>query len=114
TALLGSSEERSIAQRREQVEASARELSSVIASAEVTPALRAILSVPSEGVRVTGISAAPGASDADARMSVTGVASTREALRRYHSAVAALDFVKNADLPLSVYAAETELAFTIM
>lgn len=47
------------------------------------------------------------------RMRISGVASSREGLRAYHSALSVLPFVVSADLPLSVYAKETDIAFTI-
>lgn len=113
SAALGSSEEGALSERSAAVEAQAHILAQLIASPETVPVLEQMLTLPHAGVRITGLSITPSLEGAEAKMSVTGVASARDALRRYYQAVAALPFVASADLPLSVYAAEADIPFTI-
>jgi Tfp pilus assembly protein PilN len=46
-------------------------------------------------------------------MEISGIADTREDLRSYESALSALPFVTNADLPISDYAKASAIPFTI-
>ena len=73
-------------------------------------ALRGILLVPHPGVRITGLSFAPGT---NARMLLVGVATTRESLRSYTATLGTLPYVSNVDLPISAYAKESDIEFTI-
>jgi hypothetical protein len=77
-------------------------------------AVRALLAVASPGVRITGFSyTAPAKAGADASMLVSGVASTRDALRSYTAALGDLPYVKNVDLPISAYAKDSDIDFTL-
>ncbi len=78
----------------------------------ISDIVKAILSVAHPGVHLTGITAdvAPG----ENRLQLSGVADSREALRTYHLALSALPYVATADLPLSAYAKETDIPFSIM
>jgi Tfp pilus assembly protein PilN len=76
--------------------------------------LRSVLSVPSPGVSLTGVSADLDATPAgNNKVRVSGTADSREALRQYHLALSALPNVANADLPLSAYASDTDISFSI-
>ena len=112
-ALFGSSEEQTLGARALDAEADAVVLSGLVALPEALPIVEAILGEPRTGVRISGLSITPSLEGGEAKMSVSGIASTRDALRRYHDALSKLPFVSSADLPLSVYAAEADLPFTI-
>lgn len=87
-------------------------LAAIAMTPEATAAVRQVLELPRTGVRITGV-AVSSPDGGEGRMSVSGVASTRESLRRFHDALSGLPSVARADLPLSVYAAEKDLAFTV-
>jgi len=77
-------------------------------------AIRALLLVPKPGVNLSGFSyTAPQAAGGDASMLITGTASTRDALRSYTLALGALPYIKNVDLPISAYAKESDIPFTL-
>lgn len=72
---------------------------------------KTLLAVPHIGVTITRLTYSTPAPDG--RVTLVGVATTRDALRTYHQALGALSFAKSADLPLSAYAKESEIPFTI-
>ena len=81
-------------------------------------ALRAVLAVPRQGISITGFTFGPPstvtpATSALRTMQITGMAATRENLRTYDAALSALPFVSNADLPISDYAKDNDIPFTI-
>ncbi len=75
--------------------------------------LRQVLAVPRPNVRLTGFTFTPPTKAGLGSMQVSGVAATRESLRSYDQALGALSFVKSADLPISDYAKESNIPFTI-
>ncbi len=78
-----------------------------------TAVLRAVLAAPRTGIVLSGFTFSPSQKGADARATLTGVATTRETLRAYVEQLSALPFVSNADLPISAYAKESAIPFTI-
>jgi hypothetical protein len=80
-------------------------------------ALRAVLDVQRPGITLTGFTFGP-ADNATVKsptkiMQISGIASTRVNLQDYDAALGALPFVSNADLPISDYAKDSEIPFTI-
>jgi hypothetical protein len=76
--------------------------------------VRAVLLVPHTGIHVSTISYASATkSTGTGKMMITGVAATREALRAFDLALSNLPFVANADLPISAYAQESNINFTV-
>ena len=79
--------------------------------------IRAILAQNRPDVRITDISfAAPTGTSGKAavgKIVVSGVAATREALRAYNVALSGLPFITKADLPVSAYARDTDISFSI-
>lgn len=78
---------------------------------KASTATQAVLAVPREGVRLRGLSFAP--SEGGAQMLISGVASSREALRRYEQALAGEPYIASVELPISAYAKESNIDFTI-
>lgn len=80
-------------------------------------AVRVVILIPREGVTLSSITfSAPstaGVVKTPAKMTITGTAATREALRAYDLALSAAPFISNVDLPISAYAKESNIAFTI-
>ena len=73
---------------------------------------QALLAVPQTGISLHALSIdVPAGNKITIR--VSGTASSREELRTYHLALSALSFVSSADLPLSVYAKENDIPFSI-
>ena len=78
-------------------------------------AIRALLVLPRAGIHLTNFTFTPpsGEKENEGRMTVAGMADTRDALRRYSLALSALPFVTSADLPISAYAKERDIPFSI-
>lgn len=88
-------------------------LARLATSTPATAAFRGVLSVPRTGIAISGLSYSQSVKGNDGRMTLTGTAATREALRAYNDALSALPYVSNVDLPISAYAKETAIPFTI-
>jgi hypothetical protein len=77
-------------------------------------AFRAVLQVPHPGIKIAGFTfTAPSGTAHTAQMTVTGTAATRDQLRAYVQALGQLPYVSNADLPISAYAKDNAIPFTI-
>jgi hypothetical protein len=77
------------------------------------PLLAEVLSVAHPGVSLTGFSFVPQKKGKPESVVVSGVAATRDALRSYDLALSRATFVASVDLPVSAYAAESALPFTL-
>jgi hypothetical protein len=76
-------------------------------------ALERLLEVPHANVALSGFSV--DAAVGNVRQGkISGIADSREALRVYHQALTAVPFVTKADLPLSAYAKEADIPFSIL
>jgi type II secretory pathway pseudopilin PulG len=77
-------------------------------------AVRALISIAHPGIKLSGFSyTAPTTASGPASMGISGVADTRDALRSYVDALSHLPYVTKADLPISAYAKENAIPFTI-
>lgn len=76
-------------------------------------AIRAVLTVPHPGITLSGFTYTAPTNTAEAQMTVTGTASTRDALRSYVSSFSQLSYISKADLPISAYAKDIAIPFTI-
>ena len=111
TASLAGSEEQEISMRVAALAADSSHLARLSSVPKASAAVSAIIALPRPGIRLTGFSFAP--EDEGAVMTVSGVASTREMLRRFEQSLASEPYVTAADLPISAYAKESDIAFTI-
>lgn len=112
TQRLEGSEEQEIDARVKGLADDAAYLGRLGAAPKASAAVSAILELPRPGITLTGFSFAP-SSEGEARMHVSGVAMTRESLRAYEQALKAAAFISSADLPISAYAKERDIDFTI-
>lgn len=77
-------------------------------------AVRVVLLVPHPGITLTGFTfSAPTDTNKNAQMMITGKASTRDTLRAYVDALGQLPYVSKADLPISAYAKDSNIPFSI-
>jgi Tfp pilus assembly protein PilN len=87
-------------------------ITALSSSATASTALRAA-PAPRPGISLNGFTFTPPAKGTPGIMEISGVSDTREDLRSYDTALAALPFVTNADLPISDYAQASNIPFTI-
>ncbi len=88
-------------------------LMSLASTPTASAALRAVIEVPRSGIVLNGFVFTPVTNGGAVTMAISGVADTREQLRSYNAALAALPFVSKADLPISAYAKESDISFVI-
>ena len=110
---LAGSEEQQVSARVKTLNDNATYLAQVAVRVSASGAVRAITAVPRPGVRITGISFSSGAPGKPSTMNLTGVAATREALRAYVASLKALPYITAADLPISAYAKESNIEFSL-
>ncbi len=113
TSSLAGGEEKEIGIRVARLEEDAAYLARLATTPKASAAVAAIIAVPRPGVRLTGFSFAP-KDGAEPQMSVTGIAQTREALRRFEQVIGNEPYVTSTDLPISAYAKERDISFTIL
>jgi Tfp pilus assembly protein PilN len=76
--------------------------------------VRGLLEVSRTGVSLESLNyTAPSPDGTGGSIIVSGIASSREALRNFDQSVSGLSYVETTDLPLSAYAKETDIAFTM-
>ena len=85
------------------------------AAPSASGAVRAALSVPHPGISIVSITYTPPgpSSPASAKVVLTGTAATREELRTYDLALSGVPFISSVDLPISAYAQESNIAFSV-
>lgn len=112
-ATLGTTEERQVNDRLATLRSDVGYLSTLDGVPTASAPLKAVLAVPRKGIIVTGFTMTPASGKASSHMSVSGIAASRDALRNYDIALGQLPFVSAADLPISAYAKEQNIPFTI-
>jgi hypothetical protein len=117
TAALASSDEAALSARLDALTKNADILEALGNAPSASAVVRSTLSVSRPGVTLTGFTytAAAGTekSPTPATLLVSGVSATRDALRNYQIALQGASFVKGADLPVSAFAKDSEIPFTI-
>lgn len=109
-----SSEEQELRTRTEALSATVMRLVRLSEAPVASAAIRAVLVVPRPGIRLVGFTFTAPANGQPARMGISGIAGTRDDLRQYEAALRELSFVERADLPISAYAKESAIPFTIV
>lgn len=112
TTTLAGSEEKEISTRVAVLAEDSAHLARLASVPKASAAIRKITALPRPGIRLTGFSFVP-KEGTESTMSVSGVATTREALRTFEQSLADQPFITSADLPISAYAKERDISFTI-
>lgn len=113
TASRATAEERAVADRLSQLRADAARLTRVAALSTGSGLVREMLAIPRPGIRLTGFAVTRGEGETPSVMKVSGVARTRDSLRAYVSALEAAPSVSAAEIPISAYAKESDIPFTV-
>jgi len=113
-ASLASSEGREANARLTALVQNSSYLARLATTSTATASIRSVLALPRSGITLSGFSYSPPArTGVDGRLIIDGVASTREALRTYVQVLGKIPSVTNVDLPISVYAKENDIPFTV-
>ena len=110
TGRLADSKEQEIGSRMASLSERTSYLATATHGATASGALRAFVAMPHKGVHITSFAFIEGK---EARLTITGVAASRETLRAYAGALATLPYVSGVDLPISAYAKESDIPFTV-
>ncbi|MDD3531202.1 MAG: hypothetical protein PHV99_01240 [Candidatus Pacebacteria bacterium] len=79
----------------------------------VSAILRNTLAIPRPGITLSGFSYTPAAPNTAGKLTVSGTALTRDTLRSYQIVLQGAPFAAKADLPVSAYAKDADISFTI-
>lgn len=108
------SQQEEISRRIASLHNNLKRLNTFTAEPHSMPKIKSVLGVAREGIHITSVSSElPGEGGGTFTMRVIGTADTREGLRAYQLALSSLPFVTSADLPLSAFAKESEIPFSI-
>lgn len=110
---LSTREEASLTERLAALTANASALESLSKGRSVSGTLRALLELPRPGITLTTFTYNPAEDKEPPTLLLSGIAATREALRNYQISLDDASFVKSAALPVSAYANDANIAFTI-
>lgn len=113
SASLASGEEQEVGTRLARVEADTEYLKRLDGLPSGTKSMRAVLAVPHVGISLTRFAFTASDKVGESKLSISGVAASRDALQRYNLALGTLPFVSSTDLPISTFAKETDLPFLI-
>lgn len=110
---LSSADEAELSARLTALSSNAGALIALSKGVSISTILRSILAVPRPGITLSGFSYAPAAGKNAATLTVSGSSATREALRNYQLALEDVPLIQSAVLPVSAYASDVDIAFTI-
>ena len=110
---LSSADERELSTRLSALTKNASVLTALAGAPSVSALLRDLLSVPRPGITLSGFSYAPTTGDTSGTFALSGSAATRDALRGYQLALQNAPRVAAASLPVSAYAKDANISFTV-
>ena len=113
TERLASSGDQEIVGRLATLDRETEHLSKISAAPSAVGNVRAIILLPRSGITLTSFSFTPPFGKSPGQMRVSGTAASRDSLRRYQSTLATLPGISGADLPISAYAKESDIPFTV-
>lgn len=111
--VLASSDEAALATRLAALSGDTAALLSLAKRASVSGILNAVLNVSRAGIILSGFVYTPAADKGSDTLAISGIAATRDALRSYQIVLQNTSFVTSAELPVSAYAKDANIAFTI-
>ncbi len=112
-ATVSSADEAAFASRVAVLSTNIAALSSLADQRSVSHIIRTTLLISRPGIVLSGFSYVTATAKTRPSLDITGVATTRNALRNYQIALQGAPFVEAANLPVSAYAKDTEIQFTI-
>lgn len=88
-------------------------LSALAGAPSVSAIIRNALAIPHLGIALSSFTYASATDKNNNTLAISGIAITRDALRNYQLALQSAPFARSADLPVSAYAKDTDIAFTV-
>lgn len=110
---LSLSEETALAAQLAAFAADAAALVAIGNAPSASAIVRSMLEIPRPGISLFNFSYTPAAPKKPGTLTISGIAATRGALRAYQLAIQSVSFASTADLPVSAYAKDADISFTI-
>lgn len=110
---LATSDEKVLSERLAALTRDAAILTALADNPSASESLRSVLSVPRPGIALSGLSYALERGTRFRSVSLSGVAATRDALRRYQLALEDAPSIAAASLPVSAYAKDADISFAV-
>lgn len=110
---LSSVDETALSTRLNALSNNAATLAALSDTSSASVIIRSLLAIPRPGITLSGFAYTPTIDKKPGTLAITGSSATRDALRSYQLALQSTSFAVSADLPISVYAKDTDIAFTI-
>lgn len=111
---LSSADETAISMRLAALSDDATTLVALATAPSVSVIIRAALAVSHPGIALSDFSYTQAKKKTSGTLSISGKAATRNALRNYQLALESAPFALSAALPVSAYAKDTDITFTIL
>lgn len=110
---ITSADESSLSARLASLNNSATTLVALAQAPSASAFIRTMLELPRPGVTLSQFVYTPPTTKASGTLLVSGTAATRDALRTYQLALENASFARSAALPVSAYAKDRDISFTI-
>lgn len=110
---LSSTNDSALSTRLAALSENAQSVISLSKNTSVSGLMQSVLAVPHIGISLASFTYTPRVGQDPATLVVSGTSQTRDLLRQYQLALSAAPFATSADLPVSTYATQTDLPFTI-
>lgn len=114
---LSSADEEELSLRLTTLSNNANILTALSNAPSVSAVVRGVLDIPSPGVSISGFTYTSASSlnnNAGKTLSISGISDTRDALRNYQLSLQEAPFARSAVLPVSAYAKDSDIVFTII
>jgi len=112
-AAFSSTDEAALSARFTALSENAAKLSALALAPSASATIRSVLALSRPGIALSGLTYTAPSGTRPGTLSVSGTAMTRDALRNYQLALSSLPFATAADLPVSAYAKDSDISFTI-
>lgn len=110
---LSSFDEASLSARLASLSDNATTLATLSDTPSASVIIRSLLAISRPGITLSGFAYTPTTDKKSGTLIVSGSSATRDALRSYQLALQGAPFAISADLPISVYAKDTNITFTV-
>lgn len=110
---LASSDDQEIIGRLADLDRQTKHLSGLGQVPSATAAVRQVLALPRSGITLSGFAFTPPLGRQPGLLRITGTAASRASLRAYQSMLASVPTVSSVDLPISAYAKESDISFSV-
>lgn len=112
-ASLSSSDQVALSARLATLSSDAAALTALADAPSASAIIRAVLAISRAGITISGFTYTPISGTTPATLALSGTSATRDALRSYQLALQNAPFARSVDLPVSAYAKDANISFTI-